>query len=214
MSGQPREDTANGETPQGGPGAALVVGLGASAGGLEPMQEFLEHVPEASGLVFVVIQHLEPNHPSMLAELLARHTAMPVLQASDGLAPEPDHVYVIAPGTLLTIDQGVFHVVAYEGPSSALIDAFLHSLAEDQGEQAVGALFSGAGHDGTVGLRAIKEHGGLTLAQSPETATACSPWSSASECKNASMGELDGPSDPTTWKTPLSMVNRVPGAMT
>jgi two-component system CheB/CheR fusion protein len=145
--------------------------LGASAGGLEPLQEFLEHVPAASGLVFVVIQHLEPNHPSMLAELLARHTTMPVLQASDGLPPEPDHVYVIAPGTLLTIDKGVFHVVAYEGPSSSLIDAFLHSLAEDQGEQAVGALFSGAGHDGTVGLRAIKEHGGLTLAQPPETAT-------------------------------------------
>jgi two-component system CheB/CheR fusion protein len=145
--------------------------LGASAGGLEPLQEFLEHVPAASGLVFVVVQHLEPHHPSMLAELLARHTAMPVLQASDGLPLEADHVYVIAPGTLLTIDKGVLHVVAYEGPSSSLIDAFLHSLAQDQGEQAVGALFSGAGHDGTVGLRAIKEHGGLTLAQPPETAT-------------------------------------------
>jgi two-component system CheB/CheR fusion protein len=145
--------------------------LGASAGGLEPLQEFLEHVPAASGLVFVVIQHLEPNHPSMLAELLARHTAMPVLQASDGLPLESDHVYVIAPGTLLTIDKGVLRVVAYEGPSSALIDSFLQSLAEDQGEQAVGALFSGAGHDGTVGLRAIKEHGGITLAQPPETAT-------------------------------------------
>jgi two-component system, chemotaxis family, CheB/CheR fusion protein len=155
----------------GGPGAALVVGLGASAGGLEPLQEFLVHVPAASGLVFVVIQHLEPNHPSMLAELLARHTAMPVLQASDGLPPEPDHVYVIAPGTLLTIDKGVLRVVASQGPSSSLIDAFFHSLAQDQGEQAVGALFSGAGHDGTVGLRAIKEHGGLTLAQPPETAT-------------------------------------------
>ena len=171
MSRQPEKNPANGGTPQGGPGAALVVGLGASAGGLEPMQEFLEHVPEASGLVFVVIQHLEPNHPSMLAELLARHTAMPVLQASDGLPLEPDHVYVIAPGTLLTIEKGVFHVVTYEGPSSSLIDAFFHSLAQDQGEQAVAALFSGAGHDGTVGLRAIKEHGGLTLAQPPETAT-------------------------------------------
>jgi two-component system CheB/CheR fusion protein len=156
MSRQPEKNPANDGTSKGGPGAALVVGLGASAGGLEPLQEFLEHVPAASGLVFVVIQHLEPHHPSMLAELLARHTAMPVLQASDGLAPQPDHVYVIAPGTLLTIDKSIFHVVAYEGPSSSLIDAFLHSLAEDQGEQAVAALFSGAGHDGTVGLRAIK----------------------------------------------------------
>jgi two-component system CheB/CheR fusion protein len=171
MSRQPEKNPANDGTSKGGPGAALVVGLGASAGGLEPLQEFLEHVPAASGLVFVVIQHLEPNHPSMLAELLARHTAMPVLQASDGLPLESDHVYVIAPGTLLTIDKGVLHVVAYEGPSSSLIDAFLRSLADDQGEQAVAALFSGAGHDGTVGLRAIKEHGGLTLAQPPETAT-------------------------------------------
>jgi two-component system CheB/CheR fusion protein len=171
MSRQPRKSPAKGGTSKGGPGAALVVGLGASAGGLEPLQEFLEHVPAASGLVFVVIQHLEPNHPSMLAELLARHTAMPVLQASDGLPLESDHVYVIAPGTLLTIEKGVLRVVASEAPSSSLIDAFLHSLAEDQGEQAVGALFSGAGHDGTVGLRAIKEHGGLTLAQPPETAT-------------------------------------------
>ncbi|MGB8296023.1 MAG: chemotaxis protein CheB [Polyangia bacterium] len=156
---------------QGRPGATLVVGLGASAGGLEPLQEFLEHVPVASGLVFAVVQHLDPHHPSMLAELLARHTAMPVLQASDGLAAETDHVYVIAPGTLLTIDKGIFHVVAYEVPSGSLIDAFFHSLAQDQGEHAVGILFSGAGHDGTVGLRAIKEHGGLTLAQPPETAT-------------------------------------------
>jgi two-component system CheB/CheR fusion protein len=107
----------------------------------------------------------------MLAELLARHTAMPVVEASDGLAPEPDHVYVIPPGTLLTIDKSVLHVLASESPSSSLIDAFFRSLAEDQGEHAVGVLFSGAGHDGTVGLRAMKEHGGLTLAQPPETAT-------------------------------------------
>jgi two-component system CheB/CheR fusion protein len=171
MSRQPRKSPARGGTSKGGPGAALVIGLGASAGGLEPLQEFLEHVPAASGLVFVVIQHLEPHHPSMLAELLARHTAMPVLQASHGLPLQTDHVYVIAPGTLLTIDKGVFRVVASEAPSSSLIDAFFHSLAENQGEHAVGVLFSGAGHDGTVGLRTIKEQGGLTLAQPPETAT-------------------------------------------
>ena len=171
MSREPPKHSERGGIPGGRPGATLVVGLGASAGGLEPLQEFLQHVPVASGLVFVVIQHLEPHHPSMLAELLARHTAMPVVEASDGLAPEPDHVYVIPPGTLLTIDKSVLHVLASESPSSSLIDAFFRSLAEDQGEHAVGVLFSGAGHDGTVGLRATKEHGGLTLAQPPETAT-------------------------------------------
>ena len=170
MSRQPEKGPANGGPSQGGPGAALVVGLGASAGGLVPLQEFLKHVPAASGLVFVVLQHLEPNHPSMLAELLARHTAMTVLQASDGLPLESDHVYVIAPGTLLTIDKGVLRVVASERAPNSRVDAFFHSLAEEQGEHAVGVLFSGAGHDGTVGLRAIKEHGGLTLAQPPETA--------------------------------------------
>jgi two-component system CheB/CheR fusion protein len=148
----------------------VVVGIGASAGGLDPLQEFLKAVPAKSGLVFVVVQHLEPHHASMLAELLSRHTAMPVVEARDGMRAESDHVYVIAPGTLLTVAKAVLHVAATEAAPRSPIDAFFHSLAEDQGEHAVGVLLSGAGHDGTVGLRTIKEHGGLTLAQPPETA--------------------------------------------
>ena len=153
-----------------GPSVALVVGLGASAGGLEPLQEFLEHVPAQSGLAFVVVQHLEPRHPSILAELLGRHTAMPVLEAKDGSHADPDHVYVIAPATLLTIAQGVLRVVPTEAAPKSPIDALFQSLAEDQGARAVGVIFSGAGHDGTVGLRMVKQHGGLTVAQAPETA--------------------------------------------
>ena len=170
MSRKSRKGPSSGGAHEGGPRAALVVGLGASAGGLEPLQEFLQHVPAKSGLVFVVVQHLEPRHPSMLAELLSRRTAIPVLEAADGMRAEPDHVYVIAPGTLLTVTKAVLHVTATGAAPSSPIDALFHSLAEDQGEQAVGVLFSGAGHDGTVGLRAIKEHEGLTLAQPPETA--------------------------------------------
>ena len=148
----------------------VVVGIGASAGGLEPLQELLQQVPAKSGLVFVVVQHLKPHHTSMLAELLSRHTAMPVVQAADGIRAEPDHVYVISPGTLLTLTKAVLQVAATDTTPVSPIDAFFHSLAEDQGDHAVGVLLSGAGHDGTVGLRMIKEHGGLTLAQPPDTA--------------------------------------------
>jgi two-component system CheB/CheR fusion protein len=148
----------------------LVVGLGASAGGIEAFEGFLSHLPSRSGLIFVVVQHLESRHPSMLVELLARHTKMPVAEATEDVQPEPDHVYVIAPGTLLTVEKGILRVATDAPTTRASIDTFFRSLAEDQGERAVGILFSGAGHDGTVGLRAIKARGGLTLAQSPETA--------------------------------------------
>jgi two-component system CheB/CheR fusion protein len=149
----------------------LVVGLGASAGGLEALEQFFSHVPTRSRLVFVVVQHLEPHHPSMLPELLARHTSQPVIEAADLAQAEPGRTYVIAPGTWLTIENGVFHVTRATGPRPAgPIDRFFSSLAEDAGVRAVGIVLSGAGHDGTAGLRAIKERGGLTLAQTPETA--------------------------------------------
>jgi len=112
---------------------ALVVGVGASAGGLEPLQQLLQHVPATQGLTFVVVQHLDPRHPSMLVELLVRRTALAVGEAVDGVRLEPEHVYVIAPGTLLTIEQGVLHVTASQQAPSLPIDEFLQSLAEDQG---------------------------------------------------------------------------------
>jgi len=157
---------------QGGqPYGPVVVGIGASAGGLDPIERLLAHVPGKSGLVFVVVQHLERRHPSMLPELLSRHTRMRVLQAHDGMKLEPDHVYVIAPNTALTVVGSSLRVLpAPEAGPRAAIDEFLCSLAKELGEHAVGIVLSGSGNDGTAGLRAVREHGGLTLAQSPETA--------------------------------------------
>jgi len=149
----------------------VVVGLGASAGGLEPLEQFLSHVPEASGMAFVVAQHREPHSPSLLTELLARHTTMPVVEACDGTRPEPNCVYAVAPGTSLTIEKGAFRVTAGQTQGArTVIDRLFCSLADYQGEHAIGIILSGAGHDGTVGLRSIKERGGMTLAQCPETA--------------------------------------------
>ncbi len=146
----------------------LVAGIGASAGGLEALEKLLSHVTPGSGIAFVVVQHQDPRRTSMLVDLLGRHSQMPVLEAQDGAPAEADHVYVAAPGTLLGIGGGSFKVSAdgRRGP----IDAFFHDLAEDQGEHAAGIILSGSGADGTTGLRAIKERGGLTLAQAPETA--------------------------------------------
>ncbi|WP_437895333.1 chemotaxis protein CheB [Sorangium sp. So ce124] len=154
----------------GRPQGLLVVGIGASAGGLEALEQFFSHVPENSGLAYVVIQHLAPQHASMLAELLGRQTTMRVVEASDGTAPQPDHVYVIAPGTKLALSGGVFQVRAMDAERWEQIDAFLRTLAEDRGECAIGVILSGSGGDGTDGLRAIQEHRGFTLAQTPETA--------------------------------------------
>ena len=153
------------------PRVSIVVGIGASAGGLEGLQALLECMPPDTGFVFVVVQHLERHHPSVLAELLARHTKMTVKQVEDGERAQPDHVYIIAPNTVLLLNHGLLRVLA---PASSgvrtPIDAFFVSLAEDQEEGAVGIILSGTGTDGTVGMRAMKEHGGLTLAQAPETA--------------------------------------------
>ncbi len=150
--------------------AVLVVGIGASAGGLEALEQLFSHVPERTGLAYVVVQHLAPQHVSMLAEILGRQTTMPVVEAKDGVVPEADHVYVIAPGTQLGIAGGVFQVRLMDPERRGLIDAFLRTLAEDGGERAIGVVLSGSGGDGADGLRAIRERGGYTLAQTPETA--------------------------------------------
>jgi chemotaxis response regulator CheB len=151
-----------------------VVGIGCSAGGLEAMENFLAHAPADSGMAFVVVQHLAPQHPSALPELLQRHTAMRVLEAGDGMAIEPDCVYVIPPNNDLSLHQGQLHLAA---PIAAHglrlpIDFFLRSLAEDRKEQAIGVILSGMGSDGVFGLRAIKEKAGLTLVQEPASAQA------------------------------------------
>jgi len=170
MSRQPQDGTSK-LADEGPHSPALVVGLGASAGGLEPLQQFFAQLPANTGLVFVVVQHLEPHHPSLLADLLARGASVPVAEAADGVQPEADHAYVVAPGTLLVLEAGVFRVTQVAEPTKqGPIDLFFRSLAAEKGERAVGIIFSGAGHDGTAGLRTIKERGGLTLAQAPDTA--------------------------------------------
>ena len=145
----------------------LVVGLGASAGGLDAFKAFFSHMPPANGMAFIVVQHLSPEHKSMLVDLVRMSTSMPVEEAADGVSIEPDHVYVIPPDATLTLQEGALHVVK---PAPARehrrpIDTLFASLAEDQGEHAVCIILSGAGSDGTLGLRSIKEHGGFSLAQ-------------------------------------------------
>jgi two-component system CheB/CheR fusion protein len=146
----------------------LIVGIGASAGGLEAFERFLGRLPSDSGLAYVLVQHLDPEHDSLLAELLSRATHLPVAIAKDAQRIERDHVYVIPRGTGLTVEGGALRLVASERKGSRLlVNAFLTSLAEDQGENAVGIVLSGTGSDGALGVGAVKRHGGRTFAQLP-----------------------------------------------
>ncbi|MEX2480359.1 MAG: chemotaxis protein CheB [Gammaproteobacteria bacterium] len=149
-----------------------IVGLGASAGGLAPLQAFLTHVPADSGMSFVVVQHMDPTHKGMLRELLQRTTTMPVYEARDHMRVEPNVVYVIPPNTELSVSGGMLHLADPAQPRGMRlpIDVLFLSLARDQGERAIGVVLSGMGADGTLGLQAIKSQGGLTLAQQPESA--------------------------------------------
>ena len=150
-----------------------VVAIGASAGGLEALQELFRHMPADTGFAFVLIQHLSPRHPTLIASLLAPLTAMPVREVvADETVIEPDHVYVNPPSGTLTIDDCVLYVSKaprLRGRRSP-VDQFFRSLAEDQEDEAVGIVLSGTGTDGALGLKTLKEHGGLTLVQAPGTA--------------------------------------------
>jgi two-component system CheB/CheR fusion protein len=149
-----------------------IVGIGASAGGLEALEQFLAHVPLPSGLAYVVVQHLDPTHKAMLTELLQRSTAMPVHEAKASMRVEPNTVYVIPPNTELTVVGGLLHLAEPTLPRGRRlpIDLLFCSLARDQGERAIGVVLSGMGTDGTLGLQAIKSQGGLTLAQEAASA--------------------------------------------
>ncbi len=152
--------------------ATLVIGIGASAGGLEAIEQFLSHVPVFCGAAFVVIQHLDPTHKGMLPELLQRITPMKVSQASSGMQVEPNCVYVIPPNKDLSILQGKLQLLEPVAPRGLRlpIDSFFKSLAKEQPGQAIGLILSGMGSDGTLGLRAIKENGGFAGVQTPESA--------------------------------------------
>ena len=147
-------------------GRFYVVGLGASAGGLEALRSFFAAVPAESGAAFVVIQHLAPAHRSQMVELLATHTTVPVSQIEDGVMIQRDHVYVIPPGKWVKIFHGRLFLSDPEKRAPILpIDYFFRSLAEDRGELAIGIALSGTGSDGTLGVRAIKEAGGTVMVQ-------------------------------------------------
>ena len=149
-----------------------IIGIGASAGGLEALDAFLSQVPADSGLAFVIIQHLDPMHKGVMPELLQRITPMRVTQAGNRMQVKADCVYVIPPNKDLSILHGKLYLldpVAARGLRLP-IDFFFRSLAEDQHERAIGVILSGMGSDGTLGLRAIKENAGLSLVQDPETA--------------------------------------------
>jgi two-component system CheB/CheR fusion protein len=148
-----------------------VAGFGASAGGLEAFTDVLRHLPANTGLAVVFIQHLDPKHGSILTELLSRATKMKVVQAGDGMHVEPNCVYVIPPNSDISISKGVLHVRPRSPAVPHMpIDKFFRSLAEDQGGKAIGVVLSGTASDGTLGLNAIKAEGGITIAQSPESA--------------------------------------------
>lgn len=149
-----------------------IVGVGASAGGLEALDAFLNHVQPTVETAFVIIQHLDPTHKGILVELLQRSTSMSVLQISDRMKVKPGHVYVIPPNHDLSILNGVLHLQEPAAPRGLRlpIDSFFKALAQDQQERSIGVILSGMGSDGTLGLRAIKEHGGAVFVQNPDTA--------------------------------------------
>ncbi|MDP2876076.1 MAG: chemotaxis protein CheB, partial [Holophaga sp.] len=148
------------------------VAVGASAGGLEAIESFFTHMPMDSGLAFIVIQHLSPDYKSLMVELLSKKTAMPVHRAEDGMVVQPDNVYLIPPKKNLRIFHGKL-LLSEQDHARGInlpIDVFMRSLAEDQGEKAVGIILSGTGSDGMRGVRAIKESGGMVMVQDEESA--------------------------------------------
>jgi two-component system CheB/CheR fusion protein len=149
-----------------------IVGIGASAGGLEAFRELLRALPADAGMAYVVVQHLDPSHESLLPDLLARATRMPVHQAREGLEVCVGQVYVIAPNTDMTLSQGALQLVprTQARGQHLSIDTFLRSLAASRGARALGVILSGTAADGTLGLQAIKAVGGITFAQDPTSA--------------------------------------------
>jgi two-component system CheB/CheR fusion protein len=148
------------------------VGIGASAGGLEAIEDFFSHMPEKSGLAFIVIQHLSPDYKSLMVELLSKKTKIPVHRCTDGMQVKPDNIYMIPPRKNLSIFHG--RLVLKEKDTvrgiNLPIDIFLKSLADDQADRAIAVILSGTGSDGTRGVRAIKEQGGMVMVQDEATA--------------------------------------------
>jgi two-component system CheB/CheR fusion protein len=149
-----------------------VVAVGASAGGLEAFRKLFDALPAKSGMALILIQHLDPTHASMMVDLLAGHTTMEIRQATDGMPLEREHVYVIPPATYLSIHDGALQLSAPRERHGARLpfDFFLRSLAAECGDRAICVILSGTGADGSLGLKAIKEKGGLVIVQNPDEA--------------------------------------------
>ncbi len=154
------------------PNLPIIVGIGASAGGLEALEAFFKNVPQSTGLAFVIIQHMDPTRKGLMVELIQRSTTLPVAQITDRMQIEADHVYIIPPNQDVSILHGVLHLLDPVSPRGLRlpIDFFLRSLADDQRERSIGVILSGMGSDGTLGLRAIKENAGAVFVQSPSSA--------------------------------------------
>ncbi|MBF0380004.1 MAG: PAS domain-containing protein [Magnetococcales bacterium] len=168
---QPKDDQSSRKVSQEKSGFPIIA-IGASAGGLEAYERFFRNVPSSSGMVFVLVQHLDAKHNSILAELIAQYTIMKVAQVEDGTKVEPNCVYVIPPDRDLAILNDTLHLIEPTQPrhQRLTIDNFLRSLAEDAKERAVCIILSGTGTDGTQGLKAIKEAGGMVMVQEPTSA--------------------------------------------
>src|ERR1700693_2060469 len=166
-----------------------VVGFGASAGGLEAFSELLKNLPVETGLAFVFVQHLDPHHTSQLVQILTRETTMTVKEATDGEILRPNQIYIMPPNCELTLEKGALHL--WERPDirgrHLPIDRFFASVAEEQGSLAIGVVLSGTASDGTRGLSAIKEKGGITIAQDERSARFSSMPSSAISSGNVDL---------------------------
>ena len=145
----------------------LIAAIGASAGGIEAFTELMKNLPADTGMAFVLVQHLDPKHHSMLTELVSKQTSMPVNEVADGMRVQPNHVYVIPPNATMTISNHTLQLgPRTESPAVQMtIDRFMRSLAEAQGNRAIGVILSGYGTDGTLGMAEIQAQGGVTFAQ-------------------------------------------------
>jgi len=186
-----------------------IVGIGASAGGLEALEQFFSNMPSDNGMAFVVIQHLDPTHVGIMPELLQRITSMKVNQASDNLKVKPNCVYVIPPNKSLSLLNGTLHLFdPVETRGLRLpVDIFFRSLADDRQEKSIGIILSGMGSDGSMGLKAIKEKNGIVLVQTPATAKFDGMPRSATAAVNA---DIVAPADELPSKL-IGLLKIVPG---
>ncbi len=171
-SKQTKANESPSKKPESAPVELFVVAIGASAGGFEAFAEFLHNLPTDTGFAFVFIQHLDPTHPSILTELVARETKLPVTEVSDGLRVAPNHIFVIPPNTSMSISENRLELVPRDASHGAhmSVDHFMRSLADAKGAHSIGVILSGTGTDGTLGMAEIQAQGGITFAQEEATA--------------------------------------------